>query len=156
MAAAKFNNYWEFRGKHGAPFSYDKDSLWKEALEYFDWMKDRKWNKQEAIKSGDMAGTTMDVPTSTPFSIKTFCIFADITYQTFLNYCSNEDPWKDLFEVSTRIKEIIESQQFEGATVGAYNPNIIARTLGLVDKKEVENKGDITIIVDNKDAKLGS
>lgn len=143
MGAPKFNNYWEFRNKHGAPFTYDSETLWKEALAYFEWMNDRTWDKQEAIKSGDLAGTTMNVSTSTPFSIKTFCIFADISHQTFINYGSNKDPWKDLFEVTTRIQEIIESQQFEGATVGAYNPNIIARTLGLADKKEVEGNLNI-------------
>lgn len=138
MAAAKGNNYWEFRDKHGRDFAYTPEGLWDEAVKYFDWISTRVWNKKEAIKSGDLAGKTMDVPTSTPMSIESFCIFADITTDTFRNYQSNKDSYKDFLEVTTRIREIIESNQFEGATVGAYNPNIIARKLGLVDK--VENK----------------
>lgn len=35
------------------------------------------------------------------------------------------------------------AQKFEGASVGAFNANIIARDLGLIDKKEVEHAGNI-------------
>jgi len=137
MAAPKGNQYWHFRDKHGRGFQYSPDLLWEEALLYFDWISKRVWNKKEAIKSGDLAGTLIDIPTSTPMSVESFCIFADISTETFRNYESNEGNYKDFFDVTTRIRKIIESQQFEGATVGAYNPNIIARKLGLSDKSEV-------------------
>jgi len=138
----KGNNYWEFRNKHGNNFAYTPDKLWDEAVKYFEWMSVKVWNKKEAIKSGDMAGELIDIPTSTPMSIKSFCLYADISHQTFLNYESNKGTYTDFFEVTTRIKSIIESQQFEGATVGAYNPNIIARTLGLTDKTDVTSGGE--------------
>jgi len=139
MGAPAGNNYWEFRHKHGASFKYNAETLWAEALRYFDWQSQRVWNKKDPIKSGDSAGALIDVPTSIPFSIKSFCIYADIVHQTFLNYRESED--KDLMEVATRIQDIIESQQFEGATVGAYNPNIIARTLGLTDRTDLTSGG---------------
>lgn len=142
MPAPEGNNYWEFRGKHGRNFAYSPDTLWDEAIKYFEWISGKVWNKKEAIKSGDLAGKTMDVPTSTPMSIESFCIYADITTDTFRNYISNKDSYKDFFEVTTRIRDIIESNQFEGATVGAYNPNIIARKLGLTDKKDLTTDGE--------------
>jgi hypothetical protein len=138
MAAPIGNNYWKFRGKHGRGFVYTPEKLWEEAVEYFEWMNERVWNKKDFIKSGDSAGKTVDLPTSKPFSLETFCLFADISFQTFLNYESNQDPYKDFFEITSRIRAVIEAQQFEGATVGAYNGNIIARKLGLSDKKELE------------------
>lgn len=141
MPAPKGNNYWEFRNKHGADFAYTPESLWIEAVKYFEWISQRVWNKKEAIKSGDMAGELIDIPTSTPMSVESFCIFADITTQTFRNYESNSKPYEDFFEVTTRIRNIIDSQQFEGATVGAYNPNIIARKLGLADKTDHTTNG---------------
>ena len=148
MAAPNGNNYWQFRDKHGRDFIYTPDQLWNEAINYFEWMSISVWNKKEAIKSGDLAGKTMDLPTQTPMSIESFCLFTDITPDTFRNYISNDGNYKDFFEVTTRIKIIIESNQFEGATVGAYNPNIIARKLGLVDKKETtgELKAELKII----------
>lgn len=42
-------------------------------------------------------------------------------------------------EVLSRIERVIETQQFEGACVGAFNANIIARKLGLADKQEVDH-----------------
>ena len=146
MAAPKQNNYWQFRNKHGRDFKYTPDELWNEALAYFEFMSKSVWNKKEAIKSGDKAGTLIDIPTITPLSIETFCLYADISRPTLLNYESNEDPYKDFFTITTCIKDIISSQQFEGATVGAYNPNIIARKLGLSDKSETEIKGSLNMI----------
>lgn len=141
MAAPKGNNYWEFRNKHGRDFAYTPEALWKEAIEYFEWIKEKSWIKYEAIKSGEMAGSLVSIPTSTPMSIESFCLYADIDRNTFLNYESNEENYKDFFQVATRIRTIIESQQFEGATVGAYNPNIIARKLGLADKQDHTTNG---------------
>ena len=90
MAAPKNNNYWQFRNKHGRNFKYTPDNLWKEAVKYFEWISQKVWNKKEAIKSGDKAGTTMDVPTQTPMSIQSFCLFADIDENTFSRYEKEE------------------------------------------------------------------
>lgn len=142
MAAPKGNNYWQFRNKHGNNFSYTPELLWEEAEKYFEWISKQCWNKKEAIKSGELAGTLIDIPIQTPMSIQSFCLFADISDETFKNYTSNKDSYKDFFGIAMRIKSIIESNQFEGATVGAYNPNIIARKLGLVDKTDVTSGGE--------------
>ena len=139
------NKYWHFRNKHGRNFTYTPEKLWEEAISYFEWISERKWYHNEAIKGGDKAGKLIKIPTETPMSIDSFCVFADISYQTFSNYQSNKDPYKDFFEISTRIRSIIESQQFEGATVGVFNHSIIARKLGLVDKKSTEHSGEIKV-----------
>lgn len=132
------NQYWKYRDKHGRNFKYTPELLWEEAVKYFDEISVSVWNKKEAIKSGDLAGTTMNVPTQTPMSIEGFCLFADIEHKTFLNY--EKENIGDFLQVTTRIRKIIETQQFEGATVGAFNPNIIARKLGLADKQEINLK----------------
>ncbi len=138
MAAPKGNNYWEFRGKHGRGFKYTPDLLWDEAVKYFEWISKKVWNKKDPIKSGDRAGELINVPTQTPMSIQSFCLFSDIDENTFGRY-EKANGYEDFWAIATRIKSIIESNQFEGATVGAYNPNIIARKLGLVDKTENKN-----------------
>lgn len=154
MPAPKGNNYWSFRNKHGRSHAYTPEGFWEEAVKYFTWMGKRTWVKKEAIKSGDSAGKLVSIPTSTPLSITSFCLFADIDENTFQRY-EKAEGYENFWAITRAIKQIIENQQFEGATVGAYNPNIIARKLGLVDKKEIENKGEIAINIDNKDAKLG-
>jgi len=141
MAAPKGNNYWEFRNKHGREHTYTPESFWTEAVGYFEWISKKQWNKHESIKSGDRSGTTMTVPVTTPMSIGSFCIFADICEDTFSNYLK-ADGYEDFFGVTKQIRAIIESQQFEGATIGVFNPNIIARKLGLTDKLDVTSDGD--------------
>ena len=66
-------------------------------------------------------------------TILSFCLFADITHETWLNYKKN----KDFFGVTTRIESTIKSQKFEGAAAELLNPNIIARDLGLKEKSDI-------------------
>ena len=138
MSAEKGNKYWQFRNKHGRNFKYTPELFWDEAVKYFEWMEDRVWNKKDPIKSGEMADSLIDVPTQTPMSITSFCVFSDIDENTFQRY-EKEIGYEDFWAVTKQIKAIIESQQFEGATVGAFNPNIIARKLGLSEKMQHSN-----------------
>ena len=161
MGAPKGNNYWEFRNKHGRNHKYTPETFWEEAVNYFAYMSTKVWNKKEAIKGGDLAGQTMDVPTPVPMSIESFCLYADITPDTFRNYGSNKEEYKDFFDVTTYVRGVIESNQFEGATVGVYNPNIIARKLGLADKTDITSKGEkvesaITVVHNNENLDLST
>ncbi|MBM6705375.1 DNA packaging protein, partial [Sutterella massiliensis] len=47
---------------------------------------------------------------------------------------------KDFSNVIACIREIIDTNQLEGAAVGAYNPSIIAQKLGLINK--LQHSGD--------------
>ncbi|MCL1690852.1 DNA-packaging protein [Elizabethkingia anophelis] len=145
MAAPKGNNYWQFRNKHGRDFKYDPNSFWDEAVKYFEWMQDNHWNIKEPIKSGNKAGTTMNVPTQTPMSIDSFCLFVDIDDNTFFRY-EKEKGYEDFWDVTKTIRKIIESQQFEGVTVGVFRPNIIARKLGLDDNTNNSGNGDNSVV----------
>jgi hypothetical protein len=44
------------------------------------------------------------------------------------------------------VREIIENNQFEGATVGTFNANIIARKLGLSEKQDLKSETNIPVI----------
>ena len=47
----------------------------------------------------------------------------------------------EYFGITTRIRDIIYDQKFTGAAAGLLESNIIARELGLVDKKDVTTNG---------------
>ncbi len=49
---------------------------------------------------------------------------------------NTNDSYSDYQPIIRTIKKIIEDDQFEGASVGVYQQNIIARKLGLVEKRE--------------------
>jgi len=93
-----------------------------------------------SIKSGERAGELINVPTHAPPSIKGFCVFAGVSFQTFLNYESKEG-YEDYFEITMRIRDFIQAAQIEGALVLAYSNNLVARLQGLTDKKENTIKG---------------
>lgn len=121
------------------------EDMWSKACDYFEWCKENPWVKKDFIKSGEFAGTIVEIETERPYTLEGFCIFANISLQTFYNYESKED-YKTYFEIATHIRNVIRNQKFEGAAVGAFNHNIIARDLGLSDKKEHDvkvNKFDV-------------
>lgn len=123
------------------PKKYTPETLWEGALEYFNWCDENPWRKKEPIKSGEMAGEVMDVPTSRPYTKQGLIVSLNISLQTYLNYSSAEG-YETYFEVCKHINAVIEQNQLEGASVNAYNPQIIARLLGLVDKKDLTTDGE--------------
>ena len=68
------------------------------------------------------------------------CLYIDCSTSYFRSFKSTatEDK-KDFLTVIEKIEEVVYQQQFEGATVGAYNANIISRALGLTDKQETKH-----------------
>lgn len=142
MAAPFGNEFWKKRSKHGRERIFNSPKvLWEAACEYFDWARDNPWFKQDFIKSGDMGGFKVDLKTERPLSLKGLCIFLGVNTKYFNDFrdgIRGSKKKKDLeySEIISRITEIIETQQFEGATVGAFNANIISRALGMIDKTE--------------------
>ena len=142
MAATKGNQFWKARSKHGRDKIFSTpDILWEAACEYFQWCEDNPL-KKAIVYQGAVSKESESLMRA--MTLGGLCIFMDVNKQTFLNYCdkSNES-YKDFLDVTSAINEIIRTQKFEGASAGLLNPNIIARDLGLVDKKELDNKGSI-------------
>ncbi len=124
----------------GAPKKYTADAFWNKFLEYVEDNKTDTMARVELLKAGELAGIQKQCDLKVPLSIKGFCIYAMITHQTFLNYNDSEQLDKDLFEVSTRIRDYIETEQVNGANVGLYNPNIVARVNGLNETINLNNQ----------------
>jgi hypothetical protein len=132
MAAPKGHEKW---GNPIKPKKYQPLELWDKAIEYFEHNLNNPWIKKEVVKSGMHAGEVVDLEIQRPYSIEAFCLFAKITYQTFQNY-SKEKGYETYFEVCKRVREIIDTQHFEGGMVGEFNSNLTARKLGLTDKQD--------------------
>jgi hypothetical protein len=130
MAAPKGNRFWEARSSHGRkPKFEDAETLWDACLEYFDWVE--KNPLQEGIvHQGKVSEAAL--PKMRAMTIGGLCNFLDITQPVWAEYRSRED----FLYVTTRVDEIIRQQKFEGASAGLLNPNIIARDLGLAEKRE--------------------
>jgi hypothetical protein len=139
MSAPKGNKYYMNRQKNGREriFSSPEKFLHK-AYEYFEYCNKHPWKKNEAIKSGEKVGKIIKVPTQCPYTIEGLCVYAGISKDTFYRY----EARKGFSDVATHVREIIEANQLEGAIIGAYNPSIIARKLGLKEHTDHTTDGN--------------
>jgi len=141
MPAPKGNKYWEFRDFFGTKKGYTPKEWHDKFIEYFEWADKRSWNKSELIKSGEMVGEIIPVPSPIPFSVKGFCLFAGVSMQTFYNYESLKG-YEDYFEITQWGRTIIETQQLEGAIVGQFQHNIIARIQNIAERTDITTNGN--------------
>lgn len=150
MAATKGNQFWKARAKHGRSKIFKTPKLMLDAaFDYFSWVEDNPLTKA-IVFQGAVTGSEELMRAMT---IKGLCIYWGVN--TFylndfvgnLNLEKKQD--KEFSQVINTIKEIIETQKFEGASAGLLNPNIIARDLGLTDKKELSGsvENPLTLII---------
>lgn len=128
----------------GRPFKFTGEQFELAWQQYFQWVDDNPWYKSEAVKSGELAGTLIKVPVSRPYSEIGFCAFHNLGEKYLRELAKSlEDKTEPdhikLSAVLTQARARCYAQKFEGAAVGAFNANIIARDLGLVDKKETDH-----------------
>ncbi|WP_142478635.1 DNA-packaging protein [Klebsiella oxytoca] len=133
MAAPKGNRFWEARSSHGRnPKFESSEELWKACVEYFEWVEENPlWEMRPFAYQGEVVQEP--VAKMRAMTLTGLCLFLDISDDTWRNYRANND----LLGVVTRAEKVIYDQKFSGAAADLLNPNIIARDLGLADKREV-------------------
>ena len=151
MPAPKGNQYWKKADpdKHGGQREYTATSLYKIALEYFDTEHENVWTKTQAIKlqvGKEQKIELIDVPeVANPFTLEGLCLYAGISTETWRRYRDS----KDLCGVTSWAETVIRKNQLDGAMVGVYHQNIIARLLGLADNTNLNHSGSINFAEDD-------
>lgn len=134
MASPSGNQFWKLRSTHGRELIFSSPTiLWEACCEYFESTDARKWVKKDWVGKDAHA---VDRETQTPYTWSGLCLFLDIDVKTWALYENRED----FIPICTRVRQIIITQKLEGATVGAFNPMIVSRDIGLVDKTENKNE----------------
>lgn len=160
MAAPKGNQFWKLRSKHGRDKLFTTpELLWEAACEYFEWIDN---NPLIEIDYVGKDATQVEKPHTRPYTLEGLAMYLDAStsyWREFRILC-NDKGLKDFLTVITRIEEIIRRQKFEGAACGFYNANIIARDLGLSDKKDLTSSDGTmtpkpTILVNSEATKKG-
>ena len=133
MAAPIGNQFWKLAPKTGRKLLYETpELLMADCMEYFEQTAARTdWNKQQFVGKD---GRAEEIKVHPPFTKTGLCVFLGCTMETLNGYKPRS---KEFLSVLTRVEEIIYNQKYEGAATGHYQQNIIARDLGLVDKKEM-------------------
>ena len=148
------NKFWELRSKHGRDKLFNEPQILLEAAQdYFKWCDDNPLYKNEMIKGGDMASEIIPVPIMRPYTLQGLTIYLGVNRKYLDDFESSikdktDDKSKDYSQVITYIREVIYNQKFEGASIGAFNANIISRDLGLIDKQDL--KADLNANIDAK------
>lgn len=141
MGAPKGNQFWKLRSKHGRDKLFETPELLLEACcEYFEWCDQNPLKEEKAFSYQGVINTTK-VNKMRAYTLTGLCLYLDCSTEYFRKFEENNKDSKDFIPVITRVKEIIYTQKFTGASADLLNANIIARDLGLVDKKEQAIKG---------------
>lgn len=154
MGAPVGNQFWKARATCGREKLFSSAKvLWEAACEYFQWCEDNPLYE-------DKVSFYQGVPSHDPvekmraMTISGLCLFLDIEQQTLNNYESKKG-YEEFFGVVKKIKEVIYDQKFTGAAADLLNSNIIARDLGLADKRDIKEEKkiiDITEAMSPEDA----
>ena len=136
----KFNQFWKLREKNGRdPIFSNPDDLVKLAFEYFESCDmDQSWNSKKTVDYEEKSNTeTKEV--RRPYTRSGFMLFLGVSenwMREFKKKCSD-----DFLEVISLIETTIDTQQIEGAMVGAFNSNLVARIQGIKDQSDVTTNG---------------
>lgn len=156
MPAPANNQFWKLRSKHGREKLFTTpDLLWTAACEYFQWCDEHPWKKVEQLKQAPkpvrfkngkvkFPDQIVHLPTQRPYTITGLCLFLDASknfWDKFRKACVKNES-EDFLGIIARVEDIIYTQKFEGAAVGAFNANIIARDLGLRENNDITTKGE--------------
>lgn len=151
MGAPKGNQFWKARSKHGRDKIFTTpETMLDAAFDYFKWCEDNPL-KKAIVYQGAVSPEPEELMRA--MTIKGLCIFWGVNTFYLNDFVGNLDlekqEDKDFSQVINTIKEIIETQKFEGASAGLLNPNIIARDLGLTDKKELSGsvENPLTMVI---------
>ena len=103
-------------------------------------MKDKKGKTVTAKSKVTHNHSIVELPKMRPYTITGLCLYLGCNSAYFRQFRKDCD--KDFSTIITRIEEVIYTQKFEGAASGFLNPSIIARDLGLIEKKDVTSDGE--------------
>lgn len=136
MGAPIGNKFWQLRSKHGRDKLFKSPELmWEAACEYFDWCIENPLKQQNWVGKD---GEEVERKLMRPFTLSGLCLYLDCTQQGLRDLGQT----KDFSLVYDKIVETVKTQKFEGAAVGLFNAQIIARDLGLKDNQDVTTNGE--------------
>jgi len=162
MPAPKNNEYWKIakeNGKIGRNKVYTPEELTDKINEWIEITQNSVWEKEDFIKSGPAAGEKVYLKTATPFLIQDLCLFLGVNRNYFTQLSESikdkkDNDSKDFSCIISHVEQLITNQKLQGATIGAYNPMIIARIEGLKEKQDITSNDDsisLSVNVLNKD-----
>lgn len=109
------------------------DDLWAAATAYFAWAEANPiLTEKSATHEGEFI--THEEPRARVFTVGALCVFIGLSSHSY--YVIRKDKEHHLYPAVMHIDEVIKTQKYEGAAVGVFNANMIARDLGLAEVQD--------------------
>jgi hypothetical protein len=132
------NRFWEARSSHGRNPKFETADMLEDAIrQYFEWNEANPLYEAKLV-SFQGQSTVESLPRMRAMSVASMCMFIGVNRDTWHDWGKSRP---DFSEVIAWAEQVIYSQKFEGASADLLNPNIIARDLGLADKKDHTTNG---------------
>ena len=138
MAAPKGNKFWLLRSKHGRDMLFESPQLlWEAACEYFEWCeKHPLYESRPFAHLGNIK--IKKVAKMRAMTLSGLCFYLNCSESYFRTFkITTGSDRQDFLTVISEIESAIYNQKFQGAAADLLNANIIARDLGLTDKREL-------------------
>lgn len=136
MAAENGNELWRIANKNsvGKPRIFKTpEDLWVRCIDYFEHI-DNNPIIRKVTTIGEKGIFVAENEHKRPYTWEGLYLFLGV--ESLDRYRENPE----YAGILTRIRQAIYSQKLEGAAAGVFNANIIARDLGLTEKKHIEVK----------------
>ena len=133
------NKFWRSRKSHGPGLKFETpEDLQAACFEYFDWVDENPLWEMKVFGTGLQA----KLPRPRAMTIRGLCGFIGLARRAWDNY-HKSDGFKEVCEMA---EDIMFDQKFAGAAAGLFNAAIIARDLGLADKREVDENLTVEVV----------
>lgn len=132
------------RSKHGRDKLFaTPDLLWEAACEYFEWCENNPLYEEKGFAFQGVV-TKEKFAKMRAMTMSQLCFYLNCNEAYFRTFKSQlPEGEKDFNTIIEQIEKTIYNQKFQGAAADLLNANIIARDLGLIDKKEFDHRGSI-------------
>ena len=152
MGAPKGNCFWRLRSKHGRDrIIQDPEYLAKAADEYFELCIENPIITYD-YKGKDATKVEYKIPKV--FQKNELARFCNVTEWRQIDDLKTVS--EDFLQVVTHIENIIADQKYQFAVANIFNATIVARDLGLQDRKDITSGGEklsTTVVVQDQAAK---
>lgn len=137
--------YNDFQESNPTPRKFKTPSeLWDKAVKYFEWCARTPLLEQHAtkMKVGDGVEEIeyYNMDKKRYMSKTSLCLFLGMDRRNFARKYESGEYGQAYKEVCEAISAVILDDQMTGAAAGLYNPMIVARHVGLIDKQEVKQE----------------
>jgi hypothetical protein len=125
------NQHWKIVNSGGQQVSNTPEQLWELAVKYFKWCDENPITAKRTLTSGKTQGEQVNLEFKRPYSIKAFCLHANISERYIVDIKESHEKDSEWYMVVEKILYIIYTDNLEGAVVDLYNPIMVSKILNL-------------------------